>query len=285
MASFVRVPAMVPADFARVGEPSWEPFAAVFIGSAQSTRERKRRVGRPLPSGWNPRVQPATTGGARPAHRLRLQHSPRRVSPCSPQWRRSSLCPGGQSATGPVRASPLARAVENVLLPYGSFAAAAVGIQLLLPSQVVPVTGGGPSKTSSTTSCTSATFSPRPSISRLLVDRYSCSTATWPAWRRWGRWVLLAAIGVAARVVHPFEEDVPLAAYLCCMSVVVLIAPQPDGQYLATVTPFLCYFAALGVRSLAEGASAAAGARFSHRGLGGVRRACDPQRPTRAAFH
>jgi hypothetical protein len=62
--------------------------------------------------------------------------------------------------------------------------------------------------------------------------------------------VFLAVIGLVARLIHRFEEDVPLAAYVCCMSVVMLMAPQPDGRYLDTVTPFLCYFAYQALPSL-----------------------------------
>ncbi|MCA1690746.1 MAG: hypothetical protein LC733_00560 [Actinobacteria bacterium] len=55
--------------------------------------------------------------------------------------------------------------------------------------------------------------------------------------------LMFAAIGVAARLLYRFEEDITLAAYLCCASFIMLVSPYQDGRYLFSITPLLAYFA------------------------------------------
>ena len=55
--------------------------------------------------------------------------------------------------------------------------------------------------------------------------------------------VLLAVIGVVARLIDRFTEDVTLAAYLGSASVIMLVSPYQEGRYLLSITPLLIYFA------------------------------------------
>ena len=55
--------------------------------------------------------------------------------------------------------------------------------------------------------------------------------------------VVLAIVGVVARLLHRAEEDVALAAYLGAASLIMLVSPYQEGRYLLSITPLIAYFA------------------------------------------
>ena len=55
--------------------------------------------------------------------------------------------------------------------------------------------------------------------------------------------VVLAVIGLVARLLERFTEDATLAAYLCSASLIMLVSPYQEGRYLLSITPLLVYFA------------------------------------------
>lgn len=63
--------------------------------------------------------------------------------------------------------------------------------------------------------------------------------------------VLFASLGLVARLLLRFEEDVALAAYLCAAGFIMLVSPYQDGRYLYTITPLVAYFAYHSVPSVA----------------------------------
>ncbi len=132
---------------------------------------------------------------------------------------------------------------QQVLLPYEIFACAAVAFQLLLPTQVLPPAPGA------------GVTNVYPNLVYfwgVLAENVGLK-ATGQAMRLFHNQVLaevalavlvaLAVIGIAARLVRRFEEDIPLVAYLICMSLVVLVSPYQESRYLDTITPFIVYFA------------------------------------------
>ncbi len=64
--------------------------------------------------------------------------------------------------------------------------------------------------------------------------------------------VVLAAIGLLGRLRQRFEEDIILAAYLCCATFVLLVSPYQEPRYLLTITPLLAYFAYQAVPTMGE---------------------------------
>ncbi|MBA2437129.1 MAG: hypothetical protein H0V52_02115 [Acidimicrobiia bacterium] len=55
--------------------------------------------------------------------------------------------------------------------------------------------------------------------------------------------VSLAILGLVLRLRFRLEEDISLAAFLACSTLLMLVSPYQEGRYLYTITPFLLYFA------------------------------------------
>jgi hypothetical protein len=130
-----------------------------------------------------------------------------------------------------------------LLMPYGVFMAAVVVFQVLLPTTLIPkIIGSGPKN-----------ISPNLGYYRnILGENVGLKAAGVPmqvfhshllAERLLVLMVALAVVGLLARLVGDFAEDIPLAAYAASASLVILVSPYQEGRYLFTVTPFLAYFA------------------------------------------
>ena len=132
---------------------------------------------------------------------------------------------------------------RHVVVPYATFAGAAVAFQLLLPTTLIPnVPGAGVVNVRGNIrfyrdilaeqvglkvpGYHASLFHSHPLAERLLVLL-----------------VALALVGVVLRVWTDPDKDLPLAAYLVGASLVMLVSPYQEGRYLFTITPFLLYFA------------------------------------------
>ncbi len=141
---------------------------------------------------------------------------------------------------------------NGVLLPYATFAAAVVAFQLLLPTTFLPKIQGAGLKNAG------------PNISyyrNILAENLGLKAAGYPmqvfhshllAERLLTMLVALAVVGVVARLLRGFSEDIPLAAYLGSASLIMLMSPYQEGRYLFSITPFLVYFAYQALPALAH---------------------------------
>jgi hypothetical protein len=64
--------------------------------------------------------------------------------------------------------------------------------------------------------------------------------------------LVLAVVGMVARLLIRHQEDITLAAYFCSASFVVLVSPYQESRYLFTITPLLAYFAYQSIPAVAE---------------------------------
>jgi hypothetical protein len=141
---------------------------------------------------------------------------------------------------------------KEVLLPFGTFASAAVAFQLLLPTTFLPKIPGAGLKNA------------RPNISyyrNILAENVGLKASGYPmrvfhshmlAERLLVLLAVLAVIGLVARLIGGLTEDIPLAAYLCAASLIMLTSPYQEGRYLFSITPFLVYFAYQALPALAQ---------------------------------
>jgi len=141
---------------------------------------------------------------------------------------------------------------KAVALPYLTFAGAAAAFHLLLPTVLRPAsTGTGLSNIPHR-------FKWQQDI---LAEHVGLKDFGFPTQllgsERLGKNALtllmvLAVVGLVARLLARHREDVALAAYLCAATFVVLVSPYQEGRYLFTITPLLVYFAYQAFPAVAE---------------------------------
>ena len=141
---------------------------------------------------------------------------------------------------------------RRVALPYLTFAGAAVAFHLLLPTVLRPVsTGTGLSNIPHR-------FKWHQDI---LAEHVGLKDFGYPIQlmgsERAGRnaltlLMILAVVGMVARLLTRHQEDLALAAYLTSATLVVLVSPFQEGRYLFTITPLLVYFAYQAIPTIVE---------------------------------
>ncbi|HWC11752.1 MAG TPA: glycosyltransferase family 39 protein [Acidimicrobiales bacterium] len=141
---------------------------------------------------------------------------------------------------------------RQVLFPYATFAVAIAAFQLLLPTVLRPnAPGVGLQNASARLTYYKDVLAEHVGLKdfgqpmQLLGSRDAAALAVQAL-------VVLALIGVVVRLVHRFEEDIILAAYLGAASLLMLVSPYQESRYLFTITPLLAYFAYQALPTLAE---------------------------------
>ena len=132
---------------------------------------------------------------------------------------------------------------KTVALPYLTFAGAAAMFHLLLPTVLRPnAPGMGLSNIPSRFKYHQDVLAEHVGLKDpgQPIQLLGSETA--------GRYALtlllvLAVVGLAARLLTRFEHDIHLAAYFCAASFVMLVSPYQENRYLFTITPLLLYFA------------------------------------------
>jgi hypothetical protein len=139
---------------------------------------------------------------------------------------------------------------KRLLLPYEVFAVAAVGFQLLLPTEIAqspPNSGLGQVSsnfvyyrdTVAASVGLKATGQPMSLLHSQLLARDVMAV-----------FGAFAVVGLVTRLIRRYQDDVPLAVYLIGMVGLVLVWPFQEGRYLDTITPLLAYFAFQAVPSV-----------------------------------
>lgn len=141
---------------------------------------------------------------------------------------------------------------KTVSLPYLTFAGFVVVFQLLLPTVFLPnAPGAGLSNIPARVTW----------YKDVLAEHVGLKKAGFPPAifnsERAARTallilVLLAATGIAARLLLRLEQDAHLAAYLSFTTLLMLISPYQDGRYFFTITPLVLYFAYQALPAMAE---------------------------------
>ncbi len=140
---------------------------------------------------------------------------------------------------------------RNVALPYVTFAGAIVGFQLLLPGAFVPdLPGTGLAHVSTRITFYREVLAEHIGLKDPGVEMqlFHSSFAADFALRLF---LLLAVVGAAARLLHRFEEDAHIAAFLAAATFVTMVSPFQESRYFFTITPFLAYFAYQAMPTLA----------------------------------
>ncbi|HEX2192314.1 MAG TPA: glycosyltransferase family 39 protein [Acidimicrobiales bacterium] len=139
-----------------------------------------------------------------------------------------------------------------VLLPYATFAVTTIALHLALPSVLRPnAPGAGLQNASARLTYYKDVLAEHVGLKdfgqpmQLLGSQDAAALAVKAL-------VALAIIGVVARLVHRFEEDLILASYLAGASLLMLVSPYQESRYLFTITPLLAYFAYQALPTLAR---------------------------------
>ena len=141
---------------------------------------------------------------------------------------------------------------RDVLVPYATFAVFNVALQLLLPTVVRPnAPGVGFLNVSARLTYYKDVLAEHVGL-KDIGQPMKLLGSTQAASRAVQLLVVLAIVGVVARLLYRFEEDIVLASYLCAASLLVLVSPYQEGRYLFTITPLVVYFAYQALPTLAR---------------------------------
>lgn len=147
----------------------------------------------------------------------------------------------------------------HVLLPYMAMVLGIMAFQVLLPGTLLPRAPGAGLQNAPA----HAAFYQDIIAENVGLKRAGMPMELWhsEAAARSGvvLLVILAIIGLIARLLKRFEEDVALAACLCCTALIMFISPYQEGRYLLTITPLLAYFAYQALPTIAGWASSLPG--------------------------
>jgi hypothetical protein len=132
---------------------------------------------------------------------------------------------------------------KTVLLPYASFAAGAATLHLFFPTVLIPNVPGAamsniPFRFKYYQDVVAEHIGLKdPGLPMQLLDSPRLAKQALAVL------AILAVIGVIGRLLYRFEEDIALAAYLCCATFLMLVSPYQDSRYFFTITPLMAYFA------------------------------------------
>ena len=142
---------------------------------------------------------------------------------------------------------------SRIVIPYIAFGATVIGLQLALPSELIPHFPG------------TGTQQIKPNIiwfRDILVEQIGMKDIGVSRIALFGSWRLaaivlavflsLAVVGIVVRLLTATAEDAVLVVYLLGVSYIVLTAPFHEGRYLLGITPLLAYFAYQALPSLAK---------------------------------
>ena len=151
---------------------------------------------------------------------------------------------------------------KRLTLPYVTFAVSVAVFQLVLPSVLVPdYPGTGFQNLKANVPYFRDELASQLGFSRPYRDHYEVfgSTTLGQTMFRLVLWLIL--IGFVARLVRNWRQDASLLAYTAAMIGVTGRLPFHEGRYLLQLTPFLLYFAAQALPTLAQLIVAASGRR------------------------
>ena len=132
---------------------------------------------------------------------------------------------------------------RKVSVPYASFALAAIGFHLVLPTVLLPsAPGTGLSNISARLTYYREIFAQQIGL-QDPGSPLSLFGSEQAAHRVLVVLVILGVLGMVARLLTETQSDVHLAAFLGCSSLLMLVSPYQEGRYLYTITPLLMYFA------------------------------------------
>jgi len=140
---------------------------------------------------------------------------------------------------------------RRLAIPHGSALAFITGLQLVLPTVILPrYEGGGLHRIVENVGW----------FRDVLAEQIGLKAPGVTTWDYFGShpaalglfvvFVGFAGFGLMVRIVNHFEEDAALIVYSAGVAFIFGTLPFHEGRYLFSLTPLLAYFAFQGVRSL-----------------------------------